>query len=132
MSPNERRVPTHHHLLPYERYWATRFLRRQASHADSKVVRQFQQRWGTEGIVLLAAAQAGIIFGAVLVCIGAAFAIAGGGRGTGVAVFYAMICLAFLALVVSVTRNGQRRRAVKKFQADRRAVGGGPLVEQSS
>ncbi|HUC15050.1 MAG TPA: hypothetical protein VMS00_11415 [Acidimicrobiales bacterium] len=132
MPPSEQSVPTNHYLLPYEKYWAARLLRRQAAHSDSKVVRQFQQRWGTEGIVLLAAAQAGIIFGAVLVFLGAAFVIAGGGRGTGLIAFYGMICLAFLALMVSVVRNRQRRRAVKQFQADRRAAGGGPLIEQSS
>jgi hypothetical protein len=63
-------LPTTHHLLPderylllYERYWAARLLHKQAARPDNKVVRQFQERWGNEGIILLAAAQAGIILG---------------------------------------------------------------------
>jgi hypothetical protein len=125
-------LPTRHYLLPHERYWAARLLRKHAARPDNKVVRQFQEQLGPEGIVLLAASQGGGILAAAIGLVGAAFLIAWGGRGLGLVVFYTFVCVALSSVTLAMVRNGQRSRAVKAFQADRRAAAGGPLIEQSS
>ncbi|HUC14056.1 MAG TPA: hypothetical protein VMS00_06360 [Acidimicrobiales bacterium] len=109
-------LPTNHYLLPHERYWAARLLRKQAAHPDSKVVRQFQEQWAPEGIVLLAAAQVGVISAAPVVFVGAACLIAWGGRGAGLVVFYLFDVLAGCSVLLSVVRNRQRARAVRHRQ----------------
>jgi Flp pilus assembly protein TadB len=116
-------LPTTHHLLPYEKHAAARLLRRQAARADNKVVKGFQERWGPEGTVLLAAANSGVIWGVVCFFIGVPFVAAWGGRGAGLLVFYILDCIALAFVALSVVRNVQRKRAIKRFQASRPEAG---------
>jgi hypothetical protein len=94
--------------LPYERYAATRLLRKQDAKADNKVVKAFQERWGPEATVLLAAANSGIIWGVVCFFIGVAFVAAWSGRGVGLLAFYILDCIAVAFVALGLPRfSGQ-------------------------
>jgi hypothetical protein len=124
MAPVGRQgLPTTHYLLPHERYAANWMLRGQRAHADSKAVKQFQDKWGAEGIVLDAASKCGAILGAPISLVGAGVLVASGGSGAGLVFFYASIGLALCLALLGLIRNRQRVRAVKWFQANRRGVG---------
>lgn len=118
-----QKLPTTHHLLPHERYWATRVLRSWAAHPESKKVQRLQERWGPEGVVLWLAANSDGILAFVLLCVGALLLVARGGNGAWLPEFYAFDCLALLAVALSPVRMKQRKRAVKRFQASRRGTG---------
>lgn len=117
------KLPTTYHLLPHEKYAAARMLRKQAAHPDSKVVKRLQERWGPEGIVLLAAANSDGILAVVFFFIGVLLVVARGGHGAWLPAFYACDCLALLTVALSPVRIKQRKRAVKRFQASRRGTG---------
>jgi len=125
MLPVSRQgLPTTHYLLPHERYAAPSMLRQHRAHPDGTVVRQLQEKWGPQGIVLLAASQSGGILGAMVVLIGAAVLVASGGRGAGLVLFYLLLCLGLCLVLLALIRGRQRARAVKRFQSNRRRTGG--------
>jgi hypothetical protein len=109
-----------HHLLPHERWFATRLLARQRTHRTPTILRM-EYNYGREGITLCAAALAGILPAGVLEVAGSALLVMSQGQpplfqvGTLMDFGAMAVVIPGLVRVLQSMRAGQVHRGTRSY-----------------
>jgi hypothetical protein len=111
-------MSAHHHLLPYERWYAGRFLERRRTRRTAAVVRT-DQNYGRDGIILIAAALINSLPCQLLLLSGVLLLLVSRARASPAQIAGWLIGVGVVFGVGAFIRCAQAARAGRKFRGGR-------------